>query len=87
MSMSMLEKRLWGVSVAWQKFFNTGLLGAIITIVASAWQLVASAFHRLLVNPFTYIFLRICLFLEATGLLWGLGSRLDQQDDCWLPAR
>jgi hypothetical protein len=40
------EETLWGVSVAWQKFFNTGLLGAIITtIVASiAWQLVASAF-------------------------------------------
>jgi hypothetical protein len=30
MSMSSL-KRLSGVSVAWQKFFNTGLLGAIIT--------------------------------------------------------
>jgi hypothetical protein len=39
------EETLWGVSVAWQKFFNTGLLGAIITtIVAIAWQLVASAF-------------------------------------------
>jgi hypothetical protein len=59
---------------AWQKFFNTGLLGAIITtIVASiAWQLVASAFPiAFLSNPFTYIFLRICLFLEATGLCSG----------------
>jgi silicon transporter len=68
------EDTLWGVSAAWQKFFNTGLLGAIITtIVASiAWQLVASAFPiAFLSNPFTYIFLRICLFLEATGLCSG----------------
>jgi silicon transporter len=68
------EETLWGVSDAWQKFFNTGLLGAIITtIVASiAWQLVASAFPiAFLSNPFTYIFLRICLFLEATGLCSG----------------
>jgi hypothetical protein len=54
------------------KFFNTGLLGAIITtIVASiAWQLVASAFLSPSCQPFTY-FLRICLFLEATGLCSG----------------
>jgi silicon transporter len=68
------EETLWGVSPAWQKFFNTGLLGAIITtIVASiAWQLVASAFPiAFLSNPFTYIFLRICLFLEATGICSG----------------
>jgi silicon transporter len=68
------EPTLWGVSNAWQKFFNTGLLGAIITtIVASiAWQLVASAFPiAFLSNPFTYIFLRICLFLEATGICSG----------------
>jgi silicon transporter len=68
------EETLWGVSAAWQKFFNTGLLGAIITtIVASiAWQLVASAFPiAFLSNPFTYIFLRICLFLESTGIASG----------------
>jgi hypothetical protein len=68
------EETLWGVSNAWQKFFNTGLLGAIITtIVASiAWQLVASAFPiAFLSNPFTYILLRICLFLEATGICSG----------------
>jgi hypothetical protein len=68
------EATLWGVSNAWQKFFNTGLLGAIITtIVASiAWQLVASAFPiAFLSNPFTYILLRVCLFLEATGIASG----------------
>jgi hypothetical protein len=68
------EETLWGVSAPVQKFFNTGLLGAIITtIVASiAWQLVASAFPMIFLNnPFTYIFLRICLLLEATGICSG----------------
>jgi hypothetical protein len=65
---------LWGVKPATQEFLNMGFLGALITtIVASiAWQLVASAFPiAFLSNPFTYIFLRICLFLEATGLCNG----------------
>ena len=76
------EETLWGVSVAWQKFFNTGLLGAIITtIVASiAWQLVASAFPiAFLSNPFTYIFLRICLGLEASGICSGAWVLSDLQ--------
>jgi len=65
---------LWGVSPATQTFFNMGFLGALITtIVASiAWQLVASAFPiAFLSNPFTYIFLRICLFLEGLGICNG----------------
>ncbi|CAB9499993.1 expressed unknown protein [Seminavis robusta] len=65
---------LWGVKPGTQKFLNMGFLGALITtIVASiAWQLVASAFPiAFLSNPFTYIFLRICLFLEATGICNG----------------
>merc|ERR1711935_659419 len=43
------------------------------TICASiAWQLVASAFPLMfLSNPFTYVLLRICLFLEGTGLCNG----------------
>ena len=68
------DPTLWGVSAGTQKFFNLGFLGALITtIVASiAWQLVASAFPiAFLSNPFTYIFLRICLFLEATGICNG----------------
>jgi hypothetical protein len=62
---------LWGVQPATQRFFNFGFLGALITtIVASiAWQLVASVWPvGFLSNPFTYIFLRICLFLESTGI-------------------
>ena len=68
------DPTLWGVSASTQKFLNMGFLGALITtIVASiAWQLVASAFPiAFLSNPFTYIFLRICLFLEATGICNG----------------
>jgi len=68
------ENNVMGVSDATQKFFDTGLLGALITtIVASiAWQLVASAFPMaFLSTPITYILLRICLFLEATGICNG----------------
>jgi silicon transporter len=68
------EENIFGVSDGFQKLFDTGLLGAIITtIVASiSWQLVASAFPiAFLSNPFTYIFLRICLVLEAIGICSG----------------
>merc|ERR1712226_925478 len=68
------DSNVLGVGDGAQKFFETGLLGALITtIVASiAWQLVASAFPlAFLGNPITYILLRICLFLEATGIASG----------------
>jgi hypothetical protein len=68
------DESLWGVSDGTQKFFNMGFLGALITtIVASiAWQLVASAFPiAFLSNPFTYVFLVICLCLEGTGICNG----------------
>jgi silicon transporter len=68
------DETLWGISAGAQKFLNLGFLGAFITtIVASiAWQLVASTFPiAFLSNPFTYILLRLCLFLEATGICNG----------------
>ena len=68
------EDTIFGVSKGTQAFFNLGFLGALITtIVASiAWQLVASCFPiAFLSNPFTYILLRLCLFLEATGICNG----------------
>ena len=68
------DETMFGVSRPIQSFFNLGFLGALITtIVASiAWQLVASAFPiAFLSNPFTYILLRLCLFLEATGICNG----------------
>merc|ERR1712087_853441 len=69
-----MGENIFGVSDPTQKFFNLGFLGALITtIVASiAWQLVASAFPiAMLSNPFTYVLLRLCLFLEATGICNG----------------
>ena len=68
------EENIFGVSDGLQNFFNTGLLGAIITTILGSisWQLVASAFPiAMLSNPFTYIFLNICLGLEATGIASG----------------
>merc|ERR1712113_1320380 len=68
------EENVLDVPDSVQKFFDTGLMGAIITtIVASiAWQLVASAFPiAFLSNPITYFLLVLCLALEATGLCNG----------------
>jgi len=68
------EENIFGVPDELQEFFNTGLLGALITtIVASImWQLVATAFPFLFMNnPITYLLLRWCLFLEWTGLCQG----------------
>ena len=68
------DDNVLGMGDAAQTFFETGLLGALITtIVASiAWQLVASAFPlAFLGNPVTYLLLRVCLFLEATGIASG----------------
>jgi hypothetical protein len=68
------DSNVMGFGDGAQKFFETGLLGAFITtIVASiAWQLVASAFPLMFMgNPATYVLLRLCLFLEATGIASG----------------
>jgi silicon transporter len=65
------DETVFGVSAGLQEFFNTGLLGAIITtIVASiTWQLVASAFPvAFLSNPVVYLLLRACLILESSGI-------------------
>merc|ERR1739844_608924 len=64
-------ENVFDVPDAVQEFFNLGFLGAIITTILGSisWQLVASAFPiAFLSNPLTYILLRICLFLEGTGL-------------------
>jgi len=68
------EGNIFGVSNSMQELFNTGLLGAhIVTILGSiSWQLVASAFPlAFLANPATYYLLRLCLFLESTGICTG----------------
>jgi len=68
------DDNVFGLSNGAQAFFETGLLGALITtIVASImWQLVASSFPMaFLSTPISYILLRWCLFLEWTGLCQG----------------
>jgi silicon transporter len=68
------EENIFGVSDGVQAFLNTGLCGALVTTILGsiAWQLVAAAFPlAFLSNPLTYVFLRICLLLEATGICSG----------------
>merc|ERR1711897_16186 len=68
------DENIFGVSDGAQAFFETGLLGALITtIVASiVWQLVAIAFPMaFLSTPLTYILLVFSLGLEWTGLCQG----------------
>jgi len=65
------ESNIFNVPDGLQELFNTGLLGAVITTICASitWQLAASAFPiAFLSNPLTYVLLRLCLFLEATGL-------------------
>jgi Silicon transporter len=70
---------IFGVSDGIQNFFNTGLLGAVITtIVASlAWRIIASSFSiAFLSNPLIYLIIRLCLILEMSGVCsaaWVLG--------------
>eukprot|EP00339_Tiarina_fusa_P001146 CAMPEP_0117027750 /NCGR_PEP_ID=MMETSP0472-20121206/20249_1 /TAXON_ID=693140 ORGANISM="Tiarina fusus, Strain LIS" /NCGR_SAMPLE_ID=MMETSP0472 /ASSEMBLY_ACC=CAM_ASM_000603 /LENGTH=562 /DNA_ID=CAMNT_0004735069 /DNA_START=75 /DNA_END=1763 /DNA_ORIENTATION=+ len=70
------------VSSAIQKFFNTGLPGALITtIVASlVWRIIASSFPiAFMANPFVRVTIRLCLLLEASGVFsaaWLLGDIL-----------
>merc|ERR1712151_280710 len=55
-------------------FLNLGFQGALITTILGSisWQLVAGALPvAFLSNPVTYILLRICLFLEGTGICNG----------------
>ena len=68
------EENIFGVPNWLQAIFNTGLLGAlIVAVVASvSWRLIASAFPlAFFKNPLPYVFLRLCLLLEMTGLLHG----------------
>mmetsp|Transcript_16144 Transcript_16144/g.30497 ORF Transcript_16144/g.30497 Transcript_16144/m.30497 type:complete len:611 (+) Transcript_16144:395-2227(+) len=69
------NNNIFGVSDTVQEILmNSGLLGALITTTVGslAWQLIASAFPlSFLANPLTYALLRVCLFLEATGICSG----------------
>jgi hypothetical protein len=65
------EETIFGVSDGIQNFFNTGLLGAVITCIVGslAWRIVASSFPvAFLSNPLIYAMIRLCLFVEASGV-------------------
>jgi hypothetical protein len=64
-------ENIFGVSDGVQTFFNTGLLGAVITTIVGslAWRIIASSFSvAFLSNPVVYVILRVCLVVEASGV-------------------
>lgn len=65
------DDNLFQVSDGIQTFFNTGLLGALITAIHASliWRVLASAAPLVfLSNPLTGILLRLCLAVEQSGL-------------------
>lgn len=65
------EDTIFGVSTGVQNFFNTGLLGALITTIFAslAWRIVASSFPvAFMSNPLVKVIIRACLLLEASGI-------------------
>jgi hypothetical protein len=68
------EDTIFGVSSGLQNFFNTGLLGALITTIVGslAWRIIGSSFPlAFLSNPLIYVIIRLCLLLEASGVCSG----------------
>lgn len=74
------DETIFGVPASVQQFFQTGLLGAVITTIVGslAWRVVASSFPlAFLSNPVIYVIIRLCLWLEASGVCtaaWLLAS-------------
>mmetsp|Transcript_22812 Transcript_22812/g.34241 ORF Transcript_22812/g.34241 Transcript_22812/m.34241 type:complete len:1013 (-) Transcript_22812:83-3121(-) len=65
------DSNIFGVPDAIQEFFNTGLLGAVITTIVGslAWRIIASSFPLgFLSNPLVNIIIRLCLLLEKSGI-------------------
>lgn len=66
-------ENIFGVSDGLQTFFNTGLLGAIITTILASlvWRIIASSFPiAFLSNPLIYLIIRLCLALQASGVCY-----------------
>ena len=64
-------KNIFGVSNGFQRFLDTGLLGAVVlTIIGSlAWRIIASSFPlAFMSNPLIFVIIHICLLLEKTGV-------------------
>ena len=65
------EANIFGVSDGFQKFLDTGLLGAVVlTIIGSLiWRILASSLPlAFMSNPAIYIIIRICLLIEGIGI-------------------
>ena len=65
------DENIFGVSDSVQDFFNTGLLGAVITTIIGSliWRIIASSFPvAFLSNPLIYIIIRLCLLVEQSGI-------------------
>jgi hypothetical protein len=72
-----IDVNIFDVPDGVQEFFNTGLLGALITSVVTslAWRVIASAFpFEFLSNPLVYFMIRFCLLLETIILLKDSGN-------------
>ena len=71
---------VWGVNNFWQKVFNSGGLGAIITTVLASlcWRVLASEFPLMfLSSPFSRPIIQLCLVAERTGIInisWALAA-------------
>eukprot|EP00339_Tiarina_fusa_P025285 CAMPEP_0116997896 /NCGR_PEP_ID=MMETSP0472-20121206/1164_1 /TAXON_ID=693140 ORGANISM="Tiarina fusus, Strain LIS" /NCGR_SAMPLE_ID=MMETSP0472 /ASSEMBLY_ACC=CAM_ASM_000603 /LENGTH=1521 /DNA_ID=CAMNT_0004696899 /DNA_START=147 /DNA_END=4712 /DNA_ORIENTATION=- len=66
-----LDDNIFDVPDILQRFFNTGLLGTVITTIfgSLAWRIMASAFPiSFLSNPLVYLLVRACLLLDASGV-------------------
>lgn len=65
------DGNVFGMPRAVQEFFQTGLLGAIITTIFGSlcWRLFASSFPWAFIsNPLVYLIIRLCLWLEGSGV-------------------
>ena len=65
------DETIFGVAPPVQEFFNTGLLGAILTTIVGSlvWRVIATAYPvAFLSNPILYLLVRLCLVLEASGI-------------------
>ena len=66
-----VDDNIFHVNDSLQEFFNTGLLGAIVTTIFASlvWRVIASNFPiTFLSNPFIFLIIKFCCFLEASGV-------------------
>ena len=71
LDLSESDKNIFDVPDEFQQFFDTGFLGTIVTTVFASliWRTIASSFPIIfLSNPLIYVVIRLCLFVEGTGL-------------------